>query len=138
MVNVLDMQDIRYINLFSNITKVRTRYCFFYNDSIIFAVPYSSIFKAVGENGANVKVIAQIVKRNIKIVGIPESSGDIQNFILEVVKPITLKNIEISGNEIIITANKQEKAALIGRNKVRLEELKNIVEKSFEKQLKIF
>jgi hypothetical protein len=39
MVKTLDMQDIRHLNLFNQITKINTRYCFEYNETLIFCVP---------------------------------------------------------------------------------------------------
>ena len=38
---------------------------------------------------------------------------------------------EIKDNEAVINANTQSKAALIGKNKVRLEEMQNILEQYF-------
>ena len=68
MVNTLNMQDIRYLNLFNKITRVSTRFCFKYNEAIIFCVPKQLVSKAVGEGGRNVKHISEILKRKIKII----------------------------------------------------------------------
>ena len=35
----IDMQDMRYLNLFGRITQVQTRLCFQYNNFIVFCVP---------------------------------------------------------------------------------------------------
>ena len=55
----IDMQTMRYINLLSDVAKVKTTNCFVYNASVIFAVPVYAVQKAVGPAGRNVKIIEQ-------------------------------------------------------------------------------
>ena len=62
MANTIDMQDIRYLNLFNKITRVSTRFCFKYNEMIIFCVPKQLISKALGERGKNIKQINEILE----------------------------------------------------------------------------
>ena len=57
MISTIDMQDMRYLNLFNKITRINTRFCFMYNETIIFCIPKQLISKAVGQNGNNVKKI---------------------------------------------------------------------------------
>ncbi len=141
MVNILDMRDIRYINLFSRITKVQTRYCFLYNDTIIFAVPNNLVSKAIGKEGVNVRRMNEILKRKIKIISNLEQGtkniDEIKRFIEDIVHPVTFKDIEITETDLIINAGSQSKAALIGRQRRRENELKEIVKDYFKKDLKI-
>ena len=64
----IDMREIRYLNLFERVTGVRTKDCFFYNNMILFAVPPGFVSKAIGENGKNVRQIAETLGRKIKII----------------------------------------------------------------------
>lgn len=137
MVKTIDMQDMRYLNLFGKITKISTRFCFKYNESIIFCVPKNLVSRAIGEGGRNVKKINQILRKKIKIISFPNGIEDAKVFIEAVVSPVTFKNFDIKENEIIITAGSQNKAALIGRNKRRFLELQNIVKGFFDKELRI-
>ena len=137
MKQTLDMRFIRYLNLFEKVTGVRIKNCFSYNSSIVFAVPSAFMSRAIGAGGKNVKRLTYLLGKKVKMLALPENIGEAEKFISELVKPITFRGLEISGNEIIITGNRQSKAALIGRNKTRLEELKKIVEEFFEKALKI-
>ena len=137
MVNTIDMQDMRHLNLFGKITKIRTRFCFTYNDTIIFCVPKRLISKAVGEGGRNVKEMNRILGRKIKIIPDPEGINESREFIENIVSPVTFKGMEIRDNEILINAGSQNKAALIGRNKRRLIELQKIVKDFFGKELRI-
>jgi NusA-like KH domain protein len=137
MVNILDMKDIMYLNLFSKITRVNTRFCFMYNDNVIFAVPRNLISKAVGENGRNVKKLNEVLRKKIKIIPIPHGIEQAREFIYAVISPTTFKGLEVTENEIIINAGSQNKAALIGRNKRRFLELQIIIKDFFKKELKI-
>ena len=128
----LDMRFIRYLNLFEKITRVTTKNCFEYNNAIVFAVHPSLISRAIGEQGNNVKEMSEILGKKIKVISLPFRG--IENFIADIVSPIKFKSIEVSGSEIIINAGKQSKAALIGRNRVRLEELNNVAKEYFEKE----
>ena len=129
------MRFIRYLNLFEKITRVTTKNCFEYNNAIVFAVHPSLVSRAIGEHGNNVKEMSELLGKKIKVISLPFRG--IENFIADIVSPIKFKSIEISGREIIINAGKQSKAALIGRNRIRLEELNNIAKEYFDKEIKI-
>jgi transcription antitermination factor NusA-like protein len=111
--------------------------CFIYNNTIIFAVPENLISKAIGEGGKNVRVIQETLGKKIKIVFAPRSVDDAQRFLQEIVEPVQFRSIEVTDKELVIDAPGQSKALLIGRNKIRLLELAQIVNDSFGKELKI-
>jgi len=136
MVNTIDMQEIRYLNLFEKIMRVRTRFCFRYNDSIVFCVPKPLMAKAIGENGKNIKKMSEILGKKIKVVIAPQGIGDVKLFVQAVVSPITFKNLEIKDNEVIVTGG-THKAALIGRNKRRLLEMQKVVKDFFGKEFRV-
>lgn len=137
MANTIDMQDMRYLNLFGKITKVNTRFCFRYNEMMIFCVPKPLMSKAIGEGGKNVKQISGILRKKIKIIPMPLGIGDARYFIEKIVSPVTFKNLEIKDGGIVLTAGNQSKAALIGRNKRRLLEMQKISRNYFGKEFKI-
>ncbi len=137
MVNTIDMQDMRYLNLFGKVTRVSTRFCFKYNEAIIFCVPKALIPKAIGEGGRNIKQINEILRKRIKIIPVPRGIQDVKLFIGAIVKPVTFKDLEIKDNEIILTAGSLNKAALIGRNKRRFLEMQKIVKDFFGKEFRI-
>ncbi len=137
MVNTIDMQDMRYLNLFGKITKVSTRFCFMYNEAIVFCVPKSLLSKAIGEGAKNIRKINEILRKRIKIVVTPRGIEDAKRFIEAVVSPVTFKDLEVKDDEIILTAGSQSKAALIGRNKRRFLEMQKIVKDFFGKEFRI-
>lgn len=137
MANTLDMQGIRHLNLFNRITRVPTRYYFHYNNQLVFCVPDKLVSRAVGENGENVKKISSVLRKRIKIIPSPKGIGDVKNFIKKIVEPIEFKDVEVQGDDVVISANRQGKASLIGRDKRRLIELQKIINNFFGKNLRI-
>ena len=133
----IDMQEMRYLNLFEKITTVSTRFCFKYNESIVFCVPMNMISRAVGENGRNAKKISEVLGRKIKIISVPKGIENAKKFVQDIVSPVRFRNLEVKNNEIILPAGSHSKAALIGRNKRRLIELQKISKDYFGKELKI-
>jgi len=93
--------------------------------------------KAVGENGKNVQTMKDILRKRVRIVAKPRGIQDAQSFIESIVSPIKINELKIVGNEIIILGNRQNKAALIGRDKRRLKEMQEIVKGFFDKELRI-
>ncbi len=136
MVNTIDMQEIRHLNLFEKITGVRTNFCFSYNEAIVFCVPKPLIKKALGENGRNIRRMSEILGKKIKVVPQPRGIQDAEFFLRAVASPTTFKNFEIKDNEVIITGG-DNKAMLIGRNKRRLMEMQGIVMDFFGKEFRV-
>jgi len=137
MINTIDMQGMRYLNLFSQITNVRTRHFFKYNEAIMFCVPRIFLSRALGEQGSNLRKIGSILKKRIRIVAKPEGIEDLKKFVQVIISPVEFKEIDVKGNEVIITAGSSNKASLLGRNKRRLLEMQKIIQEYFGKELKI-
>jgi transcription antitermination factor NusA-like protein len=137
MASTIDMQDIRYLNLFSRITRINTRFCFKYNEAIFFCVPKNLLSKAIGERAINIKKINEVLRKRIRIIACPEGIESIKPFIESIVSPVTFKELEVKGNEVILTAGSQSKAALLGRNRRRLLEMQKIIADYFQKEFKI-
>ena len=138
MTNTINMQDMRHLNLFNQITRIHTRFCLNYNGTIIFCVPREFVARAIGEGGENIKRISEILQKKVRIIQCPRGLQDARGFIGVIVKPVTFRDVEIRGSEIILTAgNTQNKAALIGRDKRRLLEMQKIVKDFFGKEFRI-
>ena len=137
MVNTIDMEDLRRLNLFVKVTRVPTRYCFNYNNAVIFCVPKNKVSQSIGRNAENIRKIGGIIKRRVKIVAKPEGIEDAKRFIERIVSPVEFKGLEVKDNEMILTAGQQSKAALLGRNKRRLLEMQSIVKDFFGKEFRI-
>ena len=137
MTSTFDMQDLRYLNLFAQITKVNTRYFFEYNNMLVFCVPRRLIKQALGQNAENLKKMSGIIGKRIRVVAQPNGVEDAREFIERVVSPLTFNDLEITVNEIIMNAGKMNKALLIGREKRRLNEMQNIIKYFFKREFRI-
>jgi len=133
----LNLTLIRYLNLFEKITKVRTDSCFIYNNILFFAVPKGLVYRAVGEQGKNIKELSQITGKKIKIIEKPEGDSDFGKFVIGIISPVQPKGIEINEKEVVIKAGKLNYNALMGRDKQKFKELQKIIEEYFGKELKI-
>jgi NusA-like KH domain protein len=138
MENTINMQDLRHLNLFSKITKVETRFCFMYNETLMFCVPKFKLPQALGQNGSNLRRISTILKKRIRILPRPRDIGDAKNFISAIISPASFKEIEVNDKEIVINAGStQNKATLFGRNKKRFEEMKKIISNFFDREYRL-
>ena len=133
----LDMQFMRYLNLLDRVTRVKTTRCFVYNNTIVFAVPKSFISQAVGQNGSNIHYLQEKIGKRVRIIA--ETNGkDLQRYIEDIISPAQFKEMKIENGELVITAGSmQNKANLLGRNKTRLEELREVVKDDFNLELKV-
>ena len=133
MPRTLDMQFIRYMNLFTKISRVQARHCFSYNNMITFVVPKFFVAKAIGPESRNLEKLSQILRKRIRIVAQPASKTpeQIKIFITTVVSPVQFNTIETKGKEVTITAGREGKARLIGRGRIRQKELQEILEQYF-------
>ena len=135
MGSVISMQDMRHLNLFLKITKIQTRYCFTYNEMLMFCVPKPIISRAIGRDNENLKKISKIIKKRIRVVPLPRDVNDAKVFIQSIISPATFRSIEITEDKIILTAGTvQNKATLLGRNKRRYEEMKKIIRSFFNRE----
>lgn len=134
---VIDLQTIRYINLLDNESRVKTRKCFVYNNTIIFAVPKMLVSRAIGPNAVNIRRIQEKLGKRIRVIRESEGIADAEDFVQSVVAPVRFKSFELQNEIFVLTAGSESKAALIGRNRRRFEELRQIVKDTFGKDMKI-
>lgn len=136
-----DITSIQYMNLFSFATGVNAVDCFGYGSSIVFVVKPGFVLKAVGKDGENVKRLSEKIGKKVKVISLPLpslSDCDIVNFVLALIYPVKFKKLTRDKDGIIISAEPQAKALLIGRNGARLNELRSILRKYFKiKRIKI-
>lgn len=134
----LNMQTIRYINLLDKVSNVKTSKCFVYNGTIIFAVPSNLVSKAIGPGAVNIRRIQESLGKRVRVMSRAEGKEDAERFVRNLVEPVSFKSVEVRDGELIIVAGStQSKAALIGREKRRLNELSQIVKDTFSLDLRI-
>lgn len=138
MGKTLEIQSIQYMNFFEKLIGLRTRHCFSFNGTIFFVVNPNLVPRAIGESGSNIKKLATRLRRKVRIIATPFSAGDAEKFVSSLVYPIQIKKFVIEGEEASIIAPREARAMIIGRNKVKLGELENILKEYFGiKRLKV-
>lgn len=134
MAKTIDMQVMRYINLFEKISGISTTNCFVYNNTIYFAVPKKSMIQAIGKNGANVKRVSEILSRKIRIVAMPEENSNnansIRNFIMEIVAPVEITSFDLKDNIAFVSGDRESKAIIIGRDRSKEKELSEVLQRT--------
>lgn len=133
MAGIIDMQLMRYINLFARTTKVQTTKVFTYNNQVVFAVPKAKVSIAIGKGAVNVKKLNNILRKKIKVIAMPslDDNQAIGKFVEDVVSPIEFSKIEVKNDSAIINAGRESKAALIGRGRQREKELADVLKNFF-------
>lgn len=145
MTKTFDMQLIRYMNLFVKITGVSAKHCFLYNNMVVFVINGNEVERAIGKENSNLKKLSDVIEKRTRVVAQPKGTEDLEKFFSIVVYPTKFEKMEIVKNsetaekEAIITAGGREnKAMLIGRERAREKEMKEILEQYFAvKNLKI-
>lgn len=134
---VINMQLMRYINLLDRVSHVKTMKCYLYNNCIVFAVPKIMVARAIGHNAENIRYMSQQIGKRIKVIAQTEGLTDAQRFISDIVSPVGFNEITISDGVLTLNAGSQSKAALIGRERRREQELHQIIKDTFGLDLKI-
>ena len=138
MTKTFDMQFIRYMNIFGRITQVSAKHCFSYNNMLVFAVPASAVQQAIGRDNSNLKRLSGIIGKRIRIVAQPRGIQDLQGFVATLISPAKFERLEMiesaEGGQkelAITTSGRENKAMIIGRERAREKELKEILEQYF-------
>lgn len=125
-----DMNIIKFISLFENITRSKVKDCFEQEERLVFVVQEGEIGKAIGKKAVNVKRIETMIKKKIRII---EFNQDMIEFIKRVIFPIKARNIERKDNTITITSpDSNSRGLLIGKNAKVLRNNESIVKRYFE------
>src|SRR4051812_35031750 len=100
--STINIQTMRYINLLDSKTRVKTRKCFIYNNTIIFAVPRAFVAQAIGPNAVHVKFLQEKLGKRIRVIREAEGNQDAQRFVQDIVAPVNFKSLEVREGEVVI------------------------------------
>ncbi|GIU69935.1 MAG: hypothetical protein KatS3mg002_1171 [Candidatus Woesearchaeota archaeon] len=125
-----DVDLIKTINLFENITKARVKDAFYMKELLTFIVFEGDMFKALGKNLENLKKIESMLKKKIKIV---EFSNDLIKFITNLLYPYRVDSVTLDGKIVTIKdEDKKTKGLIIGAKAQNLRIYESIVKKYFD------
>jgi NusA-like KH domain protein len=131
MAKTIDMQFMRYINLFHKFTGIYTTNCFNYNNFLFFAVPSGMVSKAIGKSGINIRDISKVLRKRVRVIEMPSDIKNLEKFIKDLTSPIEFNSFELKDNEVTIKSDMQGRSMLIGRNRIREKELLEILNRNF-------
>ncbi len=131
-----DLQLIGYVNIFENITQTTVKDVFYdEQQTLVFIINQGAAGKAIGKHGSNVKRLAGLLKKRIKIIAY---HTDVLEFVKNCLFPIIPKSVTQENMVVTITANNShDKSLLYGRNKTNLYNIQMIVNKFYPVTLKI-
>jgi NusA-like KH domain protein len=127
---VYDMDMIKIINMFEQVTHARVKEAFYMKDVLTFIVFEGDKFKALGKNLSNLHRIEQMLSKKVKIV---EFDSDIIKFITNLIYPYRVESIVKNDKIITITdPDTKTKGLLIGAKAQNLRMYEGVVKKYFE------
>lgn len=131
-----DVNLMKTISLFDNITHANAKDCIEQSGRLIFVVDQSEMAKAIGPKGKNVVQLERMLKKKIKVIGHSENLID---FVRNVVAPVKTANVEENEGIVTITpVDSLSRGFLIGRGAVNLRAFEDIVKRYFPiKEIKV-
>ena len=127
---VIDMDMIKIINLFEQVTHARVKEAFYMKDVLTFLIFEGDKFKALGKNLANLHKIEQMLQKKVKIV---EFDSDITKFITNLIYPYRVERIVLTDKIVTIEdSDTKTKGLIIGSKAQNLRMYESVVKKYFE------
>ncbi|MFH1771110.1 MAG: NusA-like transcription termination signal-binding factor [archaeon] len=124
-----DMDLIGQINVFEKVTRTHVKECFLFKDKLTFMVEPGNMKKALGQNKANLLKLEKLYNKQIRII---EHSGDLFQFIANLIAPLKIVKISEENNIVtIVGPDTKTKGLMIGSKAKNLRETEEIVRKFF-------
>jgi N utilization substance protein A len=132
-----DLQFIKIINLFENITHAQVKDCLYFKDILLFIVKEGDMGKALGKQKSNALRLERMFNKKIKIV---EFNPEVLQFTVNLISPLKVDRInEEEGIITLSSSDSKTKGLLIGAQAQNLRNYEAIVKKYFEniKEIKV-
>ncbi|NCN39169.1 MAG: NusA-like transcription termination signal-binding factor [Candidatus Aenigmarchaeota archaeon CG_4_10_14_0_8_um_filter_37_24] len=130
MTIVFNMDTIRLLNLFENITNVPVKDCYVNDDSVYFIVEEGKIGLAIGKGGNSIKNVEKTIGKKVKVF---EYSSNLTNFVRNLIPQArevsTLNNGE--SIEVHIKVDKSDRGFVIGRGGEKIKVYKEILKRVY-------
>jgi NusA-like KH domain protein len=127
---VYDMDMIKIINLFEQVTHARVKEAFYMKEVLTFLIFEGDKFKALGKNLANLHKIEQMLQKKVKIV---EFDSDITKFITNLIYPYRVERIVLNDKIVVIEdSDNKTKGLIIGSKAQNLRMYESVVKKYFD------
>ena len=123
-------ESLRYMTLFSRITRIMPLECFLANKHVVFILRKGTAARAIGKEGKNIKQIKNSLKKEIKVV---EQASSVEKLVENYLFPIRPRKVELEEDDdnnkiVVITFRiRGERQTLLGNNKQGLSCIKEII-----------
>lgn len=127
-----DTDTLRLMTVFENVTHAGIKDCIIdpSNNSVYFVVQNGKAGAAIGKNGANVKHVESMIKRDVKIF---EFSEDLETFVKNLIPQANEVKIEKDGEGgtvVEIKVDRSSKAMIIGRDGRNIKLFKELLQRN--------
>ena len=128
MTIVFDMDTIRFLNLFENITNVPVKDCYVNGENIYFIVEEGKIGLAIGKGGISIKNVEKAIGKKIKVFEYSSNPVEFVKNLIPQSKEVSLIN---NGEtvEIQIKVDRSDKGYVIGREGEKIKIYKEILKR---------
>jgi NusA-like KH domain protein len=127
---VYDIDMIKIINLFEQVTHARVKEAFYLKEVLTFIIFEGDKFKALGKNLSNLHKIEQMLQKKVKIV---EFDSDIAKFIINLIYPYRVESVVLNDKIVTITdSDNKTKGLIIGAKAQNLRMYESVVKKYFD------
>jgi N utilization substance protein A len=134
---LFDNETLQTMSLFSQITGVPLKDCFYEENRITFVVFAQSIRKALGKDASNIKRLEIKFGKRIRIV---EYNEDLIKFVKNMILPFRVDEAILNEDIIILKSDDlKTKSLIIGKNARNLRALESYVKRYFPnlKEIKV-
>lgn len=125
---------IGYITVFEKVTRSKVKDCFLNENYLYFVVQPFMLKKAIGHKGQNVRKLANIFNKPIKII---EFNPNPVRFIRNLLYPIKTEVVKEDNIIKIISSDTKEKGKIYGRERSNFKKIKEIFSKYFSEDIEI-
>lgn len=131
-----DADLMKIMSLFETLTQAKLKDCVIDSEKMFFIVEENQAAKAIGKKGVNIRKLEGILKKKVKIV---EYNTNIEKFIMNLIYPLKVKNIEQNDGVVTLSAEDlKTRGYLIGREAKNLRQFESIIKRYFEiEELKV-
>lgn len=129
---VFDNNTIQTIQAFEKLTHVRVKDFYDHNDRLVFIIETGGLLRALGKDGANVKLLSEKLQRRLKVA---EYNADVKLFIRNLIHPLKVARMELdtpdAGIITLFDDDVKTKGLIIGAKAQNLRFYERVVQKYF-------
>ena len=134
----LNERSLALLNLFEAYTGVMPIEVEELDETIFFMVPFSQLGRAIGKKGENVKKLEKKLGKKVVIIAYSKDPKQFVKNVFNNVKIYQVDVVDVMGEkEMTLIAEEKDKAKLLGKNKARLRNARELMKRLFNISLHV-